>query len=92
MKIPPPSPPPQPARAYAASAPRPPAPEATEAHAPQAARPSGPERLVANVVPGRVEFDHTGAAGQGLSIYAGPGDRNAAATGVALGRVIDVSG
>ncbi|MFN0133147.1 MAG: hypothetical protein ACKVW3_11570 [Phycisphaerales bacterium] len=49
------------------------------------------ERLVAAVVPGRVDFSGTEPA-QSMSFYRHPADRNAAATGVQAGRVIDVTG
>lgn len=53
-------------------------------------------RLVAGVVSGRVEFDENGVAkvgaGDALSMYRRPADRNAAATGVSAGRLIDVRG
>jgi hypothetical protein len=53
-------------------------------------------RLVAGVVSGRVEFDETGVArvgaGDSIAMYRRPADRNAAATGVTAGRLIDVRG
>lgn len=49
------------------------------------------ERLVAAVVPGRVDFSGTEPT-QTMSLYRHPADRNAAATGVHAGRVIDVTG
>ncbi|MEM9064453.1 MAG: hypothetical protein AAGB51_03070 [Planctomycetota bacterium] len=50
-------------------------------------------QLVAGVVPGRVDFSgdvptHDGS----LSLYSHPADANAAATGVTLGRVLDLEG
>ncbi len=100
MKIPPSSIPLQIARAYAAAGPNPaqPAPPAQPIgridrfDGQQARDPSGADRLVAGAVPGRVEFDDSGAARPALSIYSSPAERNTAATGVALGRTIDVSG
>ena len=53
-------------------------------------------RLVAGIVPGGVSFDappeQGASAGRSLELYRRPADRNTAATGVGLGRVIDVSG
>jgi hypothetical protein len=53
-------------------------------------------RLVAGVVSGRVEFDEFGVAqvgaGDSIAMYRRPADRNAAATGVSAGRLIDVRG
>lgn len=50
-------------------------------------------RLVAAVVPGRVDFDSARpATGGSMELYRRPADRNIAATGVGLGKVIDVSG
>ncbi len=53
-------------------------------------------RLVAGVVQGRVEFDENGVAqvgaGDAIAMYRRPADRNAAATGVTAGRLIDVRG
>ncbi|MGD9693233.1 MAG: hypothetical protein AB7G17_09140 [Phycisphaerales bacterium] len=58
--------------------------------------PSGPERLVAAKVAGGVHFGASSASPVGsagvYSMYAHPADRNAAATGVALGQKIDVAG
>lgn len=52
-------------------------------------------RLSAGVVPGGVSFDKPAlrieSASRTLSIHAAPADRNTAATGVALGRTIDVT-
>lgn len=52
-------------------------------------------RLVAGVVPGRVDF--TGdtpqpSGSEALPLYRRPAERNAAATGVQAGRLIDVRG
>lgn len=52
-------------------------------------------RLVAGVVPGRVDFsgDTPQPSGsEALPMYRRPADRNAAATGVQAGRLIDVRG
>ncbi len=58
--------------------------------------PSGPQRLVAGKVAGGVNFvGGSGATNPTNGVYAmysHPADRNAAATGVALGRRIDVAG
>lgn len=52
------------------------------------------KRLVAGVVPGRVDF--SGAepvqSQPSLAMYRHPADKNAAATGVAVGRKLDVAG
>lgn len=52
------------------------------------------KRLVAGVVPGRVDF--SGAqpvqSQPALQMYRHPADKNAAATGVAVGRKLDVAG
>lgn len=76
------------ARAYAAR----PAAEAPAAPA----RSESLGRLVAGVVPGGVSFDAAGSpsptAAAALPFYTHPADRNAAATGVTLGRVLDVNG
>lgn len=52
------------------------------------------QRLVAAVVPGRVDF--SGAeptqSQPTLAMYRHPADKNAAATGVAVGRKLDVAG
>ncbi len=64
------------------------------------ARPAiGPERLVAAKVAGGVHFNTTATSAPGASapagvyaMYAHPADRNAAATGVALGQRIDIAG
>lgn len=52
-------------------------------------------RLIASVVPGSISFTEDGVAmpkAPALPIYKHPADRNAAATGIALGSSIDVSG
>lgn len=79
------------ARAYGAERPHvaPPAPEAAEP-----TRPDNVGRLIAGVAPGGIDFDApTPAPGaEQLAMYRHPADRNAAATGVSLGRVLDVNG
>jgi hypothetical protein len=69
------------------------------AAAPVAAVPTrseGVERLVAGVVPGGISFEAAGrpepTSAATLPFYTHPADRNAAATGVVLGRVLDVNG
>lgn len=62
----------------------------------RAAAPVGPEgaaRLVAAGVPGRVSFSEAGGATatNAMAMYRHPADRNAAATGVHAGRVLDVT-
>lgn len=50
-------------------------------------------RLVGGVVPGKIDFSGSQPApSAGLSIYRHPADKNAAATGVSVGRSLDVSG
>lgn len=51
-------------------------------------------RLVAAVVPGRVDFsgDIPRPGASELAFYRHPADKNAAATGVQVGRSLDVSG
>jgi len=52
-------------------------------------------RLVASVVPGSISFTEDGVAmpkAPALPIYKHPADRNAAATGIARGSSIDVTG
>jgi hypothetical protein len=50
-------------------------------------------RLVAAVVPGKVDFSGPqGVPGTGLSIYKHPAEKNVAATGVWVGRGLDVRG
>ncbi|MCB9846810.1 MAG: hypothetical protein H6814_00205 [Phycisphaeraceae bacterium] len=59
------------------------------------AKPSGVASLVARVVPGSISFAEDGTAmpkAPARPFYTHPADANAAATGVALGRSIDVSG
>jgi hypothetical protein len=60
--------------------------------APAPSRAARIARLSAGVVPGGVSFEpaHADPAGA-LAMHAAPADRNTAATGVALGRVIDVT-
>ena len=56
-----------------------------------AAKATGPvQRVVATVVPGKVDFsgDTPRPSTEGLPLYRHPADRNAAATGVQAGRVI----
>lgn len=60
---------------------------------PRPDRPEGLDRLVAAVVPGRVNFDGpvaSPAPGEPLPFYRHPGDRNEAATAIRLGRGLDV--
>jgi hypothetical protein len=50
-------------------------------------------KLVAGVVPGKINFAEGGAVPTaGLSMYRHPADKNAAATGVGAGRMVDVTG
>ncbi len=50
-------------------------------------------RLVGGVVPGKIDFSGTQPAPSApLSIYRHPAEKNAAATGVSLGRSLDISG
>lgn len=49
-------------------------------------------RLIARVVPGGVGFEGDSARPSGLSLYSSAGERNIAATGVELGRRVDVRG
>jgi len=52
-------------------------------------------KLVAQVVPGSISFTEDGTAfpkAPALPIYTHPADRNAAATGIALGSSVDVTG
>jgi hypothetical protein len=68
-------------------------PAAVEGAVPQQTLPSAAQKLVAAVVPGRVDFSgETPRPGAGLQMYRHPADKNAAATGVQLGRSLDVSG
>jgi len=48
-------------------------------------------RLSAGVVPGSVSFAAPAPRGAAMSLHPEPADRNTAATGVALGRIIDVT-
>ena len=63
-----------------------------------ASRPGASSRLVAGIVRGGIEFDDQGRGivradrAGALAMYARPGERNAAATGVEAGRVLDVKG
>lgn len=54
------------------------------------------QALVAAVVPGKVDFSgdspKPSVASESLSLYRHPADKNAAATGVLLGRRLDVNG
>ncbi|MCW5754198.1 MAG: hypothetical protein KIT24_05745 [Phycisphaeraceae bacterium] len=54
----------------------------------------GVARLVAATVPGRVDFsgDEPRPSRDVLSMYRHPADRNAAATGIQAGRMLDVKG
>ena len=61
---------------------------------PAARLPSAAHKLVGAVVPGRVDFsgaEPVQTSGT-LAMYANPALKNAAATGVAVGRSLDVSG
>ena len=51
-------------------------------------------RMIAAVVPGRIDFsqDQPRQAGPSLPLYHHPADKNAAATGINLGRMLDISG
>lgn len=52
-------------------------------------------RLVAGVVPGKVDFSADAPApssSASIAFYRHPADRNTAATGVQLGRAVDISG
>ena len=100
MKVPPPSIPFHLARAYGVEPARrvdAPAPivEAKPADG-RSRTPRGAERLVAAVVPGGIDFDAPAGprptGGASIPMYRHPADRNAAATGVDAGRVIDVRG
>ena len=85
------------ARAYGVQPPaqarRPVAFTAPEA-APSDPKPAAPvARLVGAVVPGKVSFagetpTHDGA----IALYRHPADKNAAATGVSAGRLVDITG
>lgn len=88
------------ARAYGLAtrpAPTPAAPvsPAAQATRTQSGRNENLSRLIAAVVPGGIDFssaEPTPSAGSTLAMYRHPADRNAAATGVQAGRVIDVVG
>jgi hypothetical protein len=56
--------------------------------------PEGAQRLVAGVVPGSIDFEGSSPApdSSALPMYPRSADRNAAATQVTAGRVIDVRG
>lgn len=60
----------------------------------QAPERTGLNRLVAGVVDGSVDFsgDQPQPGSTSLPLYTNPADRNAAAVGVSLGRMIDISG
>jgi len=51
-------------------------------------------RLIAAVIPGRVDFsaDEPAPTGAALPLYRHPADRNAAGTALSAGRIVDVSG
>ncbi|HVZ94755.1 MAG TPA: hypothetical protein VG797_09620 [Phycisphaerales bacterium] len=55
---------------------------------------AGARRLVSGVVPGSIDFkgDVPAAAPQSIAMYGRPAERNAAATGVSAGRMIDTTG
>jgi hypothetical protein len=79
------------ARAYQMAAPRPAATVTTTAQ-PEAVR-SGIDRLVAGVVPGRINFAGEAPAQNGgaIAMYRHPADRNTAATAVHAGRMVDMN-
>ncbi len=54
----------------------------------------GAAKLVAGVVPGRIDFsgDQPTQNTSAIAMYRHPADRNAAATGVNAGRLIDITG
>ena len=95
------------ARAYGSTAPAPatkfqaqdlaPAVPAAASAAPASQTlPSAAQRLVSAVVPGRVDFSGEKpaqvAGSSAFQLYRQPADKNAAATGVSLGRTLDVEG
>ncbi|MDX2115115.1 MAG: hypothetical protein SFZ24_05765 [Planctomycetota bacterium] len=88
------------ARAYGVAAPssaRPPSaasPAPAQAPAATGRTPSNVQRLVAGVVPGRIDFStpEPSHAAPTLQLYRHPADRNAAATAVNAGRIVDVRG
>jgi hypothetical protein len=100
--LPPPSIPFHVAKAYAAgprSATRPDAASPGSPAYPTRADTLVSDRLVAATVPGRVGFDASGTArpttdapGPALPFYTRPGDKNAAATAIAVGRALDLQG
>lgn len=55
---------------------------------------AGAAKLVAGVVPGRIDFsgDAPTQNTSAIAMYRHPADRNAAATGVSAGRLIDIKG
>lgn len=56
-------------------------------------RAAGASRLVAGVVQGRIDFSGATPAHDGsLAMYRHPADKNAAATAVDAGRMLDVTG
>lgn len=63
---------------------------------PAAKLPSAAQKLVGATVPGRVDFSgekpEQVAGASTLAFYTRPADRNAAATGVSIGRSLDVRG
>lgn len=67
---------------------------AAVAPAAAAERSEGLANLIAATVPGGVHFDSDGSpvARPAMTLYRHPADRNAAATGVMLGRMVDVNG
>lgn len=88
-------------RAYGVSPPAQPKPAAmvqptprADPSAESAPRVSAAARLIGAVVPGRVDFsgDTPAPVGSALPMYRHPADRNAAATGIHAGRLIDVKG
>lgn len=76
------------------------APAATASHASEPGAVSrggagaGAAKLVAGVVPGRIDFsgDAPTQNTSAIAMYRHPADRNAAATGVNAGRLIDIKG
>ena len=67
---------------------------AQESARPSSELSSAGKRLVAGVVPGRVDFsgDQPVQSQPALQMYRHPADKNAAATGVAVGRKLDING
>lgn len=76
------------------AAPITPTPSAQDPLGPSSELSAAGKRLVAGVVPGRVDF--SGAepvqSQPSLAMYRHPADKNAAATGVAVGRKLDING